>query len=713
MPITPSHPPPAAAPDAVVHVILDPSRVDEVLGRARRGDAIVDLTWEMLGIGGELTERAPAGAEVLAIDTASEAMFTRASVEVLDWIATLSKARIGPAGEDLPELLRYDDRVSMWWFTGLTVKEIVKSHVHRCMLRIVALDEAARGDQRGHAAIERMRSANRIVVWSDHAASADLIARAISTTAEIPRERVEARGPRLALRARARRRLAGLEGWARVARNLALGVVHGETTFPGRERARAPIDVVVLTTPLLWSREIGDDGRPRLVSRYFGDLPRELAAAGLRTCVLPACAGGRSLEWFRDQCRDTGGPIDWSALRYSRSTPLRVARRLATVRRRALAVIPLLAGHPALRFRGVDVADWIAREIEINVGDAGYQNAFLYETTRESLASLAPRLVIYMEEFYQSGRAIAAASPEGVPRLALQHALVQRDHLTYRFTPAWRELISPEGARAEPARLAAPDRFLGYGPYVAELLAEGFGAERVASVGSLRHEALLPPRRPTATAKRLARAKLGIPEDVGVLLVTAQLMRHLHPWLRWSIQALRSRREPWYLAVKLHWQSRAASEVEGWIRQLGWEPAGVFESSLDELFVASDVVCTGTSTTGIEGALRDRPLICFGDPERYEPFEYVSGGLAQPAWSGPSMVRALDGVTDPRYLEPWRARRDAFVARHLAPEPSPRAALLRLVGEQAGAERLTPDDVHARRDHVSDRASQRATSEIT
>jgi surface carbohydrate biosynthesis protein (TIGR04326 family) len=268
-------------------------------------------------------------------------------------------------------------------------------------------------------------------------------------------------------------------------------------------------------------------------------------------------------------------------------------------------------------------------------------------------------LVLYKDEFYSSGRTISAARPDGMRGWAFQHGTISKDHLVYVNDADW---ISEERSFRF---LPAPDLFLCYGEFTREIVTErGYPKDRVVPLGSLRHDRVY--RQPLVS--KITREDLGLPTRKPLLTLCAQRRRDSEDWLRLLVGGVQRLGLDCHIVVKPHPRFEFEDAANAIFDELEWTAHTIFYDRLSELLAASDVVLTGSSTTGLDAVLVGTPLITFAVDGEFERFPYAEEGVALKVTDPASMSGALEKVLTPTYRSEWsESTRIEFLRRHLSP----------------------------------------------
>jgi hypothetical protein len=282
------------------------------------------------------------------------------------------------------------------------------------------------------------------------------------------------------------------------------------------------------------------------------------------------------------------------------------------------------------------------------------------------------RAVLVNCEFYRSGMvAIGAARQEGLTTMGVQHGTIMPMHLIY--TP-------PKGHVLE---APTPDRFAAYSTYARDIVSGcgDYPAERVWVTGAPSLDELA--TRPSW--KRQAREQLDLPCDQSVVLVTTQE----YSWFRPAVEAIvrcLTERDDVMLCIKTHPREGSGQGYRQLAKRCHATNVRVFEEHFDALLEACDVICSGSSTTLLEGIVRGRPAVCLnfsGEPDRYP---YVDHGGALPGRTPEQLHRSLERALEGDANGELERAREQFLQRHVGPARRGQAAeeLARRVLELAG-----------------------------
>ncbi len=265
------------------------------------------------------------------------------------------------------------------------------------------------------------------------------------------------------------------------------------------------------------------------------------------------------------------------------------------------------------------------------------------------LDTLRPRVLltfVAFNEFLAPG--VLQANHRGIPTVCLQHGI-------------W-------GPYFRAGALLPYDEVLVFGDYAREML-EPIASPRTqfTMTGHPAHD------RPSAPARRNGqlRAELAGDLDAVVLVTTQATERRLAAYeRRWWIEctAEACERLGARMVIKVHPQETDLSAYEAVARA---HPGLVRvvrhgEISLDELICASDLLMTRFSTTAVEAALLETPVVTVNLVSRRDQYPYAAEGAAVGAYSCEEIEAALRTLlTDEAARRELLAGQRRFLDRHL------------------------------------------------
>ncbi len=634
-------------PEVTAHVILTRRAGQDAEISPASNDLFLDLTHD--GSGRQALERR-AGYGSLnwhPVDRAGADVLGRSTRHWVRWLAEVGRRETSKGS--LLRALAYDERYSLYWSSQLAAKHLEKSQLAQAGV-LGAWLEREGGDEAVLAATAGVKRIRLYGAFRWTRAAMEAAVARCGASAELACDNatytLHMEGP-------TRRKLAReAKTAAQIARELALGVQR-----EGRRRPAEtpPPDVAVFSYAADWIP--GRDGAPA-ANRYWGGVVEGLQREGFSTEMWPAAQGAKSLSHYQSIAGDHP-MIRWDRLRLQRGTVLRIVGRLTKMRLRARAVFRLLSGAGEFEFCGIDFAVAFKHNIEALTGFGGLQYAFLYEGCRQSLEAAPPKAVLYRDEFYPSGRAVRAAIPEQTVALGVQHGSISRFHMVYFYDESWSAQHRP-GVVSSWDSVPLPDSYVAYGAHVYELMTGwSYPGDAILPAGSLRHD---------VEFERAAQAVQADPtKDRPRILVCGSLPAQTIGWISLVREGLDASGHDAEILIKPHWQFPMTDELSALAAEDSRVRIVDAAGSVTDHFPDADVLIVESSTTGMEAAIFDTPLIAVLRPGDEEPMEYVSGGVATAAWDGPSMAAAIDAVLADGFLAEWRTHRDAFLARTLSP----------------------------------------------
>jgi hypothetical protein len=431
---------------------------------------------------------------------------------------------------------------------------------------------------------------------------------------------------------------------------------------------KEPVDVVIST--LLSSWEAGKDTTPghhEYWNRYMSGLYERLEAQGFRVAWMPLCQRAKEIEQFESIFYNRNERVCWASTSLPLTAQAQIAACLARILIRYQRSRKRLFGHRRFALDGLDLSRWIIRDVDSLLAKHAFRYLCIYESQRNALLEIRPSAVLYKNELFRSGIALAATGVEGVKFLALQHGTIPVHHWQYRHSPRLVQTSGDMLARDYARYFPYPDKFMTYGSEVNELMSlTGYPSDRLDAIGSLRHDELFERAANISIQPDLKkRATMHLPTTGLVLLVCTRHPETVPTWIERIVDALRQLGREAHIAVKTHWRFPCTDEVESAFHDHGWHDWSLHSTGLFDLILTADIVIVGTSTTGLEAAILKTPLICMTPEVQGHRNSYVTGKIALPAGDTEEMKHALERTLEDSYQNEWLQSRTSYLRRHM------------------------------------------------
>ena len=436
-----------------------------------------------------------------------------------------------------------------------------------------------------------------------------------------------------------------------------------------RKLAAEPPRLLVLVSPGD-SQVITTADGPRRRNPFLDPVIDALAGSTLEPIVLELGGTSDGDDWAR---LTAGGrartlPGELLATRFSRPDDVSTAPRVEAAAARVAAIsAPLVVGR-------VDLGPLVRAELVSGIRGALAGRLRDLPRMRRLLRRLHPAGILLVNE-YGRPEWLVAARAEGIPAAAIQHGIIHRFHVGYRYP-------------ARPPELVLPGRTYVFGDYEARLLTEesAYRADEVVVAGSPRLD--LVPMAPTP-ASRVAtrdavRQELGVADGDRLVVVSTTAAAVL---TRFGVVPALGRLfdhplERVHLVFKLHPAESDGTRYERLVngiagaRGIPAPPMTIVKAiDLYRLLAAADAHLGSYSTVLTEAIVIGTPNLLAAADAGGDLLDYAAAGVAQPVRHGADLLRELDAAAAGRHDPVAGIARDAFVGEHfLAGPAAPRIA---------------------------------------
>jgi hypothetical protein len=428
-----------------------------------------------------------------------------------------------------------------------------------------------------------------------------------------------------------------------------------------RRLAAEPPRLLVLVSP--GDRQvITTAAGPRERNPFLDPVIDALAGSALDPIVLELGGTSEGDEWAR--LIAPGGartiPGELLATRFSRPADAAVTPRVEAAASRVAAISePLLVGR-------VDLGPLLRAELVRGIRGALAGRLRDLPRMRRLLHRLHPAGILLVNE-YGRPEWLVASRAAGIPSAAIQHGIIHRFHVGYRYP-------------SRPPELVLPTRTYVFGDYEARLLSEesAYRADEVVVVGSPRLDLAALDERDAASrgaARAAVRAELGVAAGDRLVVVSTTAAAVL---TRFGVMPALGRLfdHPLprvHLVIKLHPAESDGDRYERLIRGIAAArglpapPMTVVKAiDLYRLLAAADAHLGSYSTVLTEATVLGTPNLLGAADAGGDLLDYVKAGVARPVGDGADLLRELD-VAENAASPAAEAARAAFVGEHFLP----------------------------------------------
>ena len=433
--------------------------------------------------------------------------------------------------------------------------------------------------------------------------------------------------------------------------------------------AREPSRLLVLVSP--GDRQvISTPSGPHERNPFLDPVIDALRGTALDPIVLELGGATDGDGWTRLAGPEGGRtlPGELLATRFSRPGDIDTAAKVEAAVSRVAEI------SSAMVVDGVDLGPLVHAELIAGIRGALTGRLRDLPRMRRLLARLHPAGILLVNE-YGRPEWLAAADAEGIPSVAVQHGIIHRFHVGYRYP-------------ARPPQLLLPRRTYVFGEYEARLLTgeSVYRPDEVAVSGSPRLDLAGPETRDPAERDRTraaVRRELGVAHGDRLVVVSTTAAAVL---TRFGVMPALGRLfdhplRNVHLVVKLHPAEADGTRYERLIegiataRGMPAPPLTVVKAiDLYGLLRAADAHLGSYSTVLTEATVLGTPNLLAAADAGGDLLDYAAAGVARPVSDGADFLRALDEASGPESVAA-RTARDAFVAQHFRPGPAgPRIA---------------------------------------
>jgi hypothetical protein len=417
---------------------------------------------------------------------------------------------------------------------------------------------------------------------------------------------------------------------------------------------------------------------PRERNPFLDPVIDALAGSTLDPIVLELGGTSDGDDWAR-LAAPTGArtiPGELLATRFSRPADVATAGRVEAAAARVGAIsAPLLVGR-------VDLGPLVRAELVSGIRGALAGRLRDLPRMRRLLKRMHPAGILLVNE-YGRPEWLLAARAEGIPSAAIQHGIIHRFHVGYRYP-------------ARPPELILPTRTYVFGDYEARLLTEesAYRPEEVVVAGSPRLDLAAlgePDATSRAAARAAVRAELVVAAGDRLVVVSTTAASVL---TRFGVIPALGRLfdhplERVHLVIKLHPAETDGGRYERLVqgiaaaRGLPAPPMTVVKAiDLYRLLAAADAHLGSFSTVLTEATVIGTPNLLAAADAGGDLLDYAAAGVARPVGDGADLLRELDATQDAT-TPAAEAARAAFVREHFLPgaaAPRIRDDLIGLLG---------------------------------
>jgi hypothetical protein len=581
----------------------------------------------------------------------------------IEWLSEAASQSVAH-GASIKEWFTYKGEISLWWFTGMSLKHPTNQPQRWRFYQFFALKH-----------LTNQIDAENIDwhLWASQD-EAHLLREALPTGASVERHVCPSmeEEPASSLRTRIRKWLSAsrigetalvltdaVRSFFRTARRLtrvahrtqkALSSIDQSHPLHPKTREK-PLVLVQTKFPKSWEQvptSVDLEVSSAWYDHYFGDAPARLDSeeyvTGWLTSVEPET--DRAAQW-NDVRRTQSIPdaTPWMVLSSSEAWQIAWHRLKWGVIYLYLFVWREAQSH--WTYEGIPLGHWFKDVYRWSRCTDAFVDVERY---RHACTSLKPDAILYRDEFYpSSGRRLSAGGKECTQLVGVQHGMISREHTVYQWHEDDIEVPNPGKYADHVHHAPVPDRFAAFGSHYVEQFDEwdGYSASRVVSVGGLRHDVLVDQfdlRKPVEareTQKSPLRGEYNLSEDRPVLLLCTATTRTAAMWFEMVVGALKKESLDASVAVKLHQYHGGEDGVRRVAERYSFASYDVYTEDVYPLMAASDLLVGSASTTVLEGNLFGLYTIAICANAEYEVYPFSRDGLADVVTNTSEMRNAL------------------------------------------------------------------------
>lgn len=589
----------------------------------------------------------------------------------IEWLSEAASQSVAH-GASIKEWFTYKGEISLWWFTGISLKHPINQPQRWRFYQFFALKHLIGEIEDENAGWH---------LWASEEES-NLLREMLPSEATVESHVCESMEEEAAsaLRTRIREKLSAsrigetalvlmdaVRSFIRTACRLVWVARRTQKAFSSIDQSHPlhpetrtkPLALVQTKFPKSWEQvptSVDLEVSSAWYDHYFGDAPAQLRACGFQTGWLTSTEPNTEQDTQWSDVKQTQSIPDatpWMVLSYSD------AWQIAWHRLKWAVIYVYLfvwrEAHSQWRYEGIPLGHWFKDAYRW----AWCTDAFAdVERYRHACAFLEPDAVLYRDEFYpSSGRRLAAGAKGETQLVGVQHGMVSREHTVYQWHK--NDIETPNSGKCvdHVYHAPVPDRFAAFGSHYVEQFDEwgGYPASRVIPVGGLRHDVLVDQfdLRKTDGAredqKLSLRGEYNLPEDRPVLLLCTATKETAAMWFEMVVGAVQEQSLDAFIAVKLHQYHGGEEGVRRVAGHYSFASYDVYTEDVYPLMAASDVLVGSASTTVLEGNLFGLNSIAICANQEYEVYPFSRDELADVVTDasemGSALRRGLNGET--------------------------------------------------------------------
>jgi hypothetical protein len=595
--------------------------------------------------------------------------------DYVDWLAETANLPLY-GDKSIKECFVYDEEVSAWWFTKMSMKH-PQSHPFRWtfyQIHVLNLMEEDNIDKK------------ETYIWVDYRPQA----KALKSALPVEEKKVETKYSKSTnrnLKGKLNNTLKSTK-WGRIFLSLwhlGAGIICSvfrllrEWYFSWRtlrplqdnhpcsdpKRREDPLVLIQTNFPTSWEQSVADLEKPQKGVNshdiYFGDSPWRLRSEGYDVCWLPMLSSRNYSEW-KNVGDNQKIPDVLPFAEVSIPDIFRICYHKIGWASTYVWVFLIKGAGAKLRYKNIPMSYWFKEELNKICRLNFPLEIEKYRSVKESIQA---DNILYRNEFYPGGRAVTAGFKGTCNLIGVQHGLVNHDHTVYKLDNDNVKKPVESGSYNHVKYMPVPDYFAAFGEYYSDLFKRwsGYPYKNVVPTGGLRHDMLVECYRRVSSAKNpeagltkqdSLRKTLGIPTECYVLLLCTSAKLQVEGQCRKVLNAVQKIENKVHVAVKLHQYHGGNSIVKDVASTCNFRSISVHEKGVYPLMAVSNVMVGGMSTTILEALLLKTPAVVVA---RKVPYPFENEELAQVVDSADEMKEALkriigsnsDPIPNPKY----------------------------------------------------------------
>ena len=569
--------------------------------------------------------------------------------EYLQWVANQSSKNFA-RDQSIKELFKYDDRISLWWFTSMAEKQ--KGYPLRWLFYMIHVVEKVEkevgrvenwklwmpSERMGRALHAKCPECAHVYLYNGRGEGLD-----VETTGVMGRASRAAATVYFLIRQ-------------------SIEILLDKYRYEGGEHSKDEIfcnseglTILIQTYfPHSWNTLSSNENNEEIerIDRYFGEAPWELADYGCNVAWMPTINGREHHEEWKQIMRRHSIPDISGEMKLSWRIICEILHTVWKWTGLYLWHFEVTPSELEPTYRDSPLASYLRESIRKAV-QGGVSTLRRIEEYRAASRRIDPEVVLYRNEFYTGGRCVSAAFDNTTMLVGIQHGLVGHEHTVYHFHSSEID-TSTSPSTDYISNCPAPDYFASFGNQTVDMFEEweGYPAERVWPVGSLRDDPFVGQSRGGigAEEKKNIRSQLHLPTQTPVALLCTGAKDQVRPWSSMLFEAIQMLDRECFLAVKLHPYNGGEPQVKSAAADTKFGDYRVYSEKIYSLLAVSDVVIASESTVLLEAGLFETPSIALKPPSSYQNYDFgeLANAVSTVQELKEGLERALDGELKPK-----------------------------------------------------------------